>query len=315
MKIIKKVIIITMALISMRAFSQINTYEIGAKTFMKTVFQQRCFAYSKGRSRFNCYELVSKKNGLIDIFDMNLNKNRNGIKLEYVYFKDELVDLVNKVETKNYLEELFFTLGDVENDQDLKFNLWDFTLDYLDGNKLLAAKYLAVLFQDASMKHQMLYLQRLKLIKDPDTESILNSLVEYFSRDGLKNNPLYKTRISIFPESLEVSNSLSHHFYIPMYLNLKLKENYPDFGKQINALTTYISIFYKTSQYYQGKKILYKEYNDFDLADSKDQYRLKDMYACYSASYFSDETKLNYQEFSTQISDSTSNFLRKLFRK
>ncbi len=147
-------------------------------------------------------------------------------------FKNELVSLLNSTETNRYLssleEALIKALGGLVPVENPDFNLWEFTLKHFNLNKMKAAKYIAVLFQDTTFAKLHLELLDIKVLSKSKLYirniELLSDNLSRISMALTHNSKLAKKLFFPKLNILEDLNPNFYHFYVPMYLSMRLVE-------------------------------------------------------------------------------------------
>lgn len=145
----------------------------------------------------------------------------------FVAFKNEYIQLLSSEVTTRYLNDLQNEMNDYLLGLNPNFNLWELTLAHYKETEL-SSKVVAILFQDTSIaKLHILYLEKARikgnasfntnkdlLAKTIDT---MNLMFDY-TKVRRDFQPLF------YPRSLRGTlNRAIYHFYVPMYLSMRLK--------------------------------------------------------------------------------------------
>ncbi len=158
-----------------------------------------------------------------------------------VAFENKLRTLIFDPKIHHYLKELNVELENKYRFQE-SFNLWDFTFEKMDQNKIKTLEVMAVLFQDTFGMNNMVYFDR--LFDNPEESWIfnippvnealsnLNSILQTLSINNLNQHPDQYKWLELYPTlnanvlNKELDRSL-YHFYVPAYLASKTSTQSP----------------------------------------------------------------------------------------
>lgn len=252
------------------------------------IVTSRCAGYLPAQKVESCKYNVAR---LIDVLDYDVifeESLRDPQSYVFVAFKRNLVEILSEPSTSDYLNKLNQNLNDYILQKNPNFNIWEFTVNHY-GSKLYAAKVLAALFQDTSLKKlHLAYLDksaergRLKfstnkelLNKSIDT---INLIIDYSEVNFLT---------IFYPRQIRGGlNRSIYHFYVPLYASLALNDRYAPF-----FLT--LSYEFITAAHDYRYLILDPE----TLDPEREQWKIRDIYAAYRATKFGINS--NFVDFET----------------
>ncbi len=165
---------------------------------------------------------LSRIEDLLRILNFKTNPSMGSI--GGVAFYDTLIKLIKDHRTWDYLSQLTKKLQKVVDEGD-EVNLYDFTLRYFkDKNKSI--EVIAVLFQDnSSNMHLDMIWDKLR----PHQQNILENISQKIL---VANSKLeFRKRIHFYPKIIAQEKKFLpnlYHFYVPLYLSLKLHEEAED---------------------------------------------------------------------------------------
>ena len=237
----------------------------------------RCANFLPTQKIESCKYNVARLIDVLDydvIFDESLRDPQSYV---FIAFKTNLVEILSEPSTADYLNKLNQNLNDYIIQKNPNFNIWDFTVNHY-GNKLYAAKVLAALFQDTSLKKlHLAYLEksgergRLKFLHNKEllNKSIdtINLIIDYSEKNFLN---------IFYPRQIRGGlNRSIYHFYVPLYASLALNDRYAPF------FLTLSYEFITTAHDYR-----YLILDPETLDPEKEQWKIRDIYAAYRATKF-----------------------------
>lgn len=195
------------------------------------VLTSRCERYLPAHEAHGCGDAIDKMIEVMnfDVIFYSTDEHRptswHPSSFVFVTFKKELISTLSNPHTTEYLKKLNEGLFNHLNDNKMKFNLWELTLAYY-GSEFKAAQIIASLFQDISnMKLHLAYLDKTRtMVSDvfatnrAQLEMVIDSinLIKDLS-DNSYNYIFYPLKSS------SKLNLNIYHYYVPMYLAMKLK--------------------------------------------------------------------------------------------
>ncbi len=164
----------------------------------------RCNSFThSARDRKQCHNALKKMFRALDI--------RITVKGEFGFaaFGKELIELLKQPKTRSYLSDLKQILSDSENPH--SYNLWHWTLDYFNHNKLEALRHIAILFQDSSDYVHVAYVKGSGFSEEEaNSLQLVNKLLSE------------KLKFNLYPEHLIQTKVRSqYHYYVIRYLSYK----------------------------------------------------------------------------------------------
>ena len=291
----------------------------GEKMALTSLIKLRCKRYM-GPSRSQCKSVINK---LMKVMDFKIttipNEEEGKWKMKgffFIAFKEKLIKLLNLPTITLYLDTLDGFISNLSFGGDSDFNLWDFTLKFFKNDKVKANMVLAVLFQDTTYAQSHIeYIYKFKIDgnkyfrKSLETlPLILNNIAELQERDGFNYNKYF------FPKEIIDANinSSMYHFYVPRYLSYALQK------QGLNSFQSSWGPFFLTLTYEMITISSDKKNIIFDparLDPEKHQYKLKDIYSAYLAT-FKEENKFklkSYDKFTNSFAVSLQEGVSSLF--
>ena len=192
-------------------------------SLLSSLIGKRCDNYLTKAKLAPCKEAVSQ---MVTVLDTGV-RIPNLTSYIFVAFKNDYIKLLSSDITTKYLNNLQKEMNDYLLGINPNFNLWEVTLAHYKKTEL-SSKVLAILFQDtSSAKLHLLYLEKARIQGNPSfyvnkdllskTIDTMNLMFDY-TKIGRYFQPLF------YPRSLKGSlNRAIYHFYVPMYLSMKLK--------------------------------------------------------------------------------------------
>ena len=192
-------------------------------SLLSSLIGKRCDYYLTKAKLAPCKEAVSQ---MVTILDTGV-RIPNLTSYIFVAFKNDYIKLLSTDITTKYLNNLQKEMNDYLLGINPNFNLWEVTLAHYKKTEL-SSKVLAILFQDTSTaKLHLLYLEKARIQgnasfyvnKDLLSKTIdtMNLLFDY-TKVARDFQPLF------YPRSLKGTlNRAIYHFYVPMYLSMRLK--------------------------------------------------------------------------------------------
>ncbi len=264
---------------------------------LTTLIENRCARYMKVEERGPCYQAVSQKIDVLD-FDILLGKDKstpvlldknNPGSFVFVAFKKDFIRLLSEQKTEIYL--------DLINGEMTKFltgekkfapNLWEMTLAHY-GSTFLAARALAILFQDTS--HVKLHLAYLEMSGVQGTTSWFDSNRELLGRTIDTLNMVLDAHSENFqpmfyPSSVAAKlHRTIYHFYVPTYLAMALRR------KGIAEKFSFIAPFMMTLTYEfvtaaPDYRYLLSDPNRLPRGDQNSEWKVGDIYGGYNGVSF-----------------------------
>lgn len=284
------------------------------ETCLKSFLLYKCSTYttlklpSSFKRAFECKEVISSFVDLLDIEESPRLKGESSS--EEVIFKSELLNLIEKKETSDYLITLKKELDQKMISREL-FSLWDFSLNYFQQDRKLALSRIAVLFQDVTKKNIIgTQLRFLKTIPHSSIGNLNVKLLEeitgYFSLEALRALNF----INVYPMNLKNDlNPTFYHFYIISYVTEKLQTLKLD-----KHLTFFIPFLFNTQYEFKGFK-------GWPLSDPTDPlvgggWKSKEIYSGYIAALLgtrSNDKMMDLKNFQSELKISPFNLIQSLF--
>ena len=192
-------------------------------SLLSSLISRRCEYYLPKAKLTACKASVSQMVTILDtdVIIPNLTS------YVFVTFKNDYLQLLSSEVTSKYLTSLQIEMNDYLLGLTPNFNLWNFTLGFYKQTEM-AAKTIAILFQDTSLaKLHLLYLEKARIkgnasfVINKDllgkTIDTMNFMFDY-TKSRRDFQPLF------YPLSLKGKlNRAIYHFYVPMYLSMRLK--------------------------------------------------------------------------------------------
>ena len=283
---------------------------------LQSLMNNRCRTYFSYFDAVACQEALGQMMYHLDI-DMIVPQTKGMWRpsaFVFAAFKTDFIEILNAPETAAFLRKANEQLSQHMTNPAHNANLWSLALSHF-GSKYKAAQVMATLFQDTS--NQRLHIGYLYLSRElkktatfQNNQELLERLLETISMilDYRPND--YQT--IFYPRELkEELNRNIYHFYVPLYLSMKLKrQRYPD---KIAVMAPFMmTISYEFITYGKGADNLYSDPLIITRAGT-----LKDIFGGYcGANYgvFSNNFSRNFQEMSFLFSRSTALAISELFR-
>lgn len=195
---------------------------------LQSIMNSRCKTYFSYFEALYCQEILGYMVGGLDI-DIIVPQNKSLWRpsaFVFVAFKSDFLEILNSSDTTTFLRKANEELSQYNGNNNAKGNLWDIALKYY-GTKYRAAQAMAALFQDTS--NQRLHIGYLYLSKNLRKSQTFLSNQEQLERlletiSMILDNREDEYQKIFYPRELkEDLNRNIYHFYVPLFLSMKLK--------------------------------------------------------------------------------------------
>ncbi|MFA7614643.1 MAG: hypothetical protein WCY48_10440 [Candidatus Caldatribacteriota bacterium] len=282
---------------------------------LQSLMNNRCKTYFSYFEAIYCQEILSYMMGHLDI-DIIVPQNKTlwrPSSFVFVAFKKDFLEILNSPQTANFLRRANEQLSQHIVNERADANLWSLALSYY-GDKYEASKVMAALFQDTS--NQRLHIGYIYLSKIRKSKvfienqellerllSTIHMILDYREDDYQK---------IFYPRELkEELNRNIYHFYVPLYLSMKLKRMGVQ-NKYAVMAPFMMTLSYEFITYGKGADNLYSD----PLIITREG-TVKDIFGGYcGANYgvFGNAFRRNYRELKYNLSRSTHLAIDELFR-
>lgn len=283
---------------------------------LQSLMNTRCRTYFNYFDALACQEAVGQMMAHLDI-DMIVPQTKSMWRpsaFVFAAFKNDFLEILNTPQTANFLKAANQQLSQFMGNPSHNANLWSLALTHY-GSKLKAAQVMATLFQDTS--NQRLHIGYLYLSKDLRKSQTFQANQELLERllDTVTMILDYRPddyQTIFYPRELkEELNRNIYHFYVPLYLSMKLKQQ--RYTNKIAVMAPFMmTISYEFITYGKGADNLYSD----PLIITR-QGTLKDIFGGYcGANYgvFSNNFSRNFEEMKFLFSRSVNLAIGELFR-
>jgi hypothetical protein len=223
-----------------KIFKYVTGLPMARNYALYTLISARCNRYVPFPDNYFCREAVGEQIKLLDYDIYFLNQQQPMIKptdeswsidsFVFVAFKAVLIDLLSDPLTGQYLEKLNRDLNDYLTGDNPNFNLWEMSLKFYKS-PVLAARTIGVLFQDTSLKKlHIAYLENARIKGKKSFFINLEKLSLTIDTINLINDYSRENYKAIFyPRPLKhLTNRNIYHFYVPLYMAMKLSQEGTD---------------------------------------------------------------------------------------
>ena len=276
----------------------------------------RCKTYFSFFDALACQESVGYMMGHLDI-DMIIPQNKNMWRpssFVFAAFKSDFIDILNSREVTPFLRKANEALSQYVGQSQGVANLWDLALAHF-GSKYKAAQIMATLFQDTSSQRLHIgYLYLASNIRKShlflENQELLERLLDTISMILDHREDEYQK--IFYPRELkEELNRNIYHFYVPLYLSMKLKRM--RIADKFSVIAPFMmTISYEFITYGRGAYNLYNDPLTITRAGT-----LKDIFGGYcGANYgiFGNNFSRSFSQLSRNFSRSTHLAIHELFR-
>lgn len=199
-------------------------------------------------------------------------------------------------------------------DSGKSFSLWDFTLEFTQGNRVQALQILAALFQDNTQDRMYT-----EFFTQSASVKNIESLYDYFGFEILQDTSSKQHQlIRVYP-SLSVSTESLHqnfyHFYTAAFLAARLHAR-----KYSPKLAAFVSFLFQAQ--YEFSEIPESSWPKTDpdstLDPRKYDWKLRDLYQSYLGAYFGvalHSQVLSFEHFKQRIVKNPKAFLQSLYEQ
>lgn len=284
---------------------------------LQSLMNNRCSTYFNYFEGIYCQEILGYMMNHLDI-DMIVPKNKSMWRpssFVFVAFKKDFLEILESPNTAQFLRKANEELSIHLINRTSSANLWNLALKHY-GNKYRAAQAMAVLFQDTSAQRLhigYLYLSN-SIRKSPvflQNQELLERLLHTISMILDYREDDFQT--IFYPRELkEELNRNIYHFYVPLYLAMKLKRLGVQDKYAIMA-PFMMTISYEFITYGKGADNLYSD----PLIITREG-TLKDIFGGYcGANYglYNNNFKRSFPEMKRNFSRSTHLAIDQLFRQ
>jgi len=283
---------------------------------LQSVMNARCKTYFNYFEGLYCQEIVGYMMGHLDI-DMIIPENKSMWRpsaFVFTAFKSDFVTILGSPQTSAFLRKANEELSQHLAYGDSDANLWELALSNY-GDKYKAAQIMATLFQDTSNQRLHIgYLYLSKSIKKTQTFLRNKELLErLLTTIGMILDHREDEYQKIFyPRELkEELNRNIYHFYVPLYLSMKLKKMRVN-NKFAVMAPFMMTLSYEFITYGRGADNLYS-----DPLVIRREGTVKDIFGGYcGANYgvFGNRFHRNYNDLKSNLYRSTHLAIDELFR-
>ncbi len=270
---------------------------------LKRVIQQRCSRYMKSfieqqSCNFAVHDMIRSLDFDILFFgDVKEEDHWETGSFVFVAFKENFYKLLELTTIQTYLLGINEAFYGFFNDN-FSFNLWDYTLKYFKNNEDIAAHVIAILFQDTSpLKLHIEYV--LQKEKNPSKYmsknlKILSEVIDNFNFAADTDIKRYKA--AIFPKHLLSNrNGSLYHFYVPMYLSVKLQKK--GYSKRYSSIGAFMLTL--TYEMVSSNPKSWKTYIWNDPENVTSSWKVQDIYQGYSGAMMGTKQTQKMKNFET----------------
>lgn len=283
---------------------------------LQSVMNARCKTYFNYFDSLACQETVGYMMRHLDI-DMIIPSSKSMWRpssFVFAAFKNDFLEILNSPTTTPFLRKANEALSQYVGQSQGEANLWDMALKYF-GTKYKAAQVMATLFQDTS--NQRLHIGYLYLSTDIrkshlflENQELLERLLSTIGMILDHREDEYQK--IFYPRELkEELNRNIYHFYVPLYLSMKLKRIRVS-DKFAVIAPFMMTISYEFVTYGRGANNLYSDPLIITRSGT-----LKDIFGGYcGANYgvFGNNFSRSFSELTRNFTRSTHLAIHELFR-
>lgn len=282
---------------------------------LQSLMNNRCKTYFSYFEALYCQDILGHMMSHLDI-DIIVPKNKSlwrPSSFVFVAFKKDFINILNNPQTSGFLRRANEQMSQHIGNRNADANLWSLALSYY-GDKYEAARVMATLFQDTSNQRLhigYLYLSRISKSKAfKDNQELLERLLGTINM--ILDNREDDYQKIFYPKELkEELNRNIYHFYVPLYLSMKLKRM--GVSNKFAIMAPFMmTLSYEFITYGRGADNLYSD----PLIITREG-TIKDIFGGYcGANYgvFGNAFRRNFKELKYNFSRSTHLAIEELFR-
>ena len=252
-----------------------------------SLIARRCKRYLPVEDHYDCKEAASLMLGELDtdvLFPETDNSVAPGSFL-FIAFKQLLINSLSDFKTQQYLEKINSDINRYLSGEIRQFNLWNSSVKFF-GSKKLAARAIAVLFQDTThARLHLAYLEKAKIRTGAQFDSNKNLLNQTIDLFGTLMDFQDQKYIELFyPQGvINPINRNFYHFYVPFYLGQQLAET----GVSQRMSTIAPLFMTLTYEFVTAADDYRYVFTDPETIDSGQDWKLRDIFAGYQGAAFS----------------------------